>query len=494
MSNPPQRAFSISPDSNFGNEGWTSQRVWSIFFIVLLTEQATFAYQIVTVALPDIATQFQTSQVSWVAVLTGLAGGVSAPLLGKAADIRGKKRMILIATALAVVGSFLSALAPNYGLLLVGRALQGMTFAVPALSISLVRDIFPRRIMPLAASLVITGIGAITIVQPFLSGWLVGEFGFRGVFWFLAIYSTVCGLGVWRCTPESTVRVPVRLDWWGAILLGLGVGMLLLALSMGGAWGWVSAETLGVIVAGIALLVGWLLVDRRVAEPLTDLRLLRSRPVATTILSGGLFYGGAGAAATVIPLMVMTPRAADGTVGFGVTPLGAAVYFLPLGLGTVGIGFVAGLLLRRTGARGPAITGCLLALAGMVFMATMHATPFQVLFAIALLGIGQGLFYAAMPNLLIAATPVEQQAITASMMQCFQALVPTIATQIVFTILVANVTAAGTYTGGGYTAAYVCMAVFFVFTVAAAIALPHGRRPDRTTVTAPVAAAQGAGR
>ena len=463
-----------------GSDGWTPARILSIAFLVLLTEQATFAFQIVTVALPDIATQFATTQISWVSVLTGLAGGILAPLFGKAADIRGKKRMIMVATCIGVVGSLMSALAPSFTVLLIGRVLQGATFAIPALAFSLVRDIFPRRIMALAASLVVTGVGVITIAQPFLSGALVDAFGFRGVFWFLAIYSIVTGLGVALFTPESPVRVQMRLDWAGAALLGAAVGLLLLSLSMGPAWGWTSTGTLGAAIAGLLALAGWIAVDQRVKEPLVDLRLLRSRPVATTILAGGLFYGAAGGAATVVPLLALQPRSVDGAVGLGTTALGAAVYFLPLGIGTVLIGFLVGARIRVTGSRVPAIIGCAVAALGLVGLTVWHESSLHILAGMTLLGIGQGFFYAAMPNLLIGAAPLKQQAVTASMMQCFQALMPTLVVQIVFLVLVANLApgavAGAAFTDTGYTVAFAVMAVVMFLTLCAALLVPHGRR------------------
>jgi len=474
-----------TPDNNRSTreatdrDGWTSASVLSIVFIVLLTEQAAFAFQIVTVALPDISATFATTQISWVMVLTGLLGGLASPLVGKLADIHGKKKVLVSATVVGIIGSLLAALAPVYWMLLLGRALQGATFVAVGLSFSLVRDIFPPKIMPLAASLTVTGVGAITILQPFLSGALVDAFGFRGVFWFLVVYSTICVLGVITFSAESPVRARMRIDWFGAALLGAGIGALMLGLSMGSTWGWTSSRTIGCLIAAILLVVAWVEVDRRIDEPLVDLRMLRSRPVATTILSGGLFYGGAGVIATVIPLMVMTPREIDGTVGFGTTALGTAVYFLPLGIGTVAVGFLVGAGIRRIGARTPAIVGAALAVLGALSLAIWHDAAPEVLFGIALIGVGQGFFYAAIPNLLIGCAPVEQQAVTASMMTSFQALMPTIITQIVFIVLTQNLSGSGaigvTYTGIGYSYAFAITGGVFCLAVLITLAVPHSR-------------------
>jgi MFS family permease len=148
---------------------------------------------------------------------------------------------------------------------------------------------------------------------------LVDHHGWRSVLWFRFALQLVGGLLVLAVVPESPIRNRVRIDWLGATLIGAGVGILLLGLSMGATWHWGDTRTLACMLAGIALLGAWVAAESRVKEPLMDLSLLRSRSI-TTIVITSMFAGAALAgAATLLPMMVQTPHGLGGNYGFGLT-------------------------------------------------------------------------------------------------------------------------------------------------------------------------------
>ena len=116
-----------------------------------------------------------------------LVGAVSIPLTTKLADLYGKKRMILVVTAIATVGALLVAIANSYAVVLVGRALEGTLLALVPLVYSLMRDIFPRRILAFSVTIAASGVGVVTIAGPFIAGYLVDNHGWQSVFWFLFV-------------------------------------------------------------------------------------------------------------------------------------------------------------------------------------------------------------------------------------------------------------------------------------------------------------------
>ncbi|MEU6379430.1 MFS transporter [Streptomyces sp. NPDC046909] len=483
------------PTTDHGPTGTTAQdggapavRSTTAFVLILVAllwplEVLSLSYSLLTPAVTEIAVHYRTDQVGWVFTSLTLVGGVAGPVMSKFGDLYGKKKVMAVGALAAVVGGFVAALAPNFPTLLAGRALQGLMLPLATLSYSLMRDILPKRWLAFAASLTVGGTGVVTITAPFIAGYFVDHHGFRSVFWLLAVLSVIAFLGL-LAVPESQVRARSRLDWTGVVLLGAGVGLVLLGLSEAATWSWSSAKTLGCLVGGVALLLLWVVVERRIREPLVDLRLVSRRPVLTTIVVAGLAYGAVGAYSTILPMMAMTPRALGGDYGFGSTAMQLTLFTVPAGITTCVPSFIAGLYMRRIGARFPAVVGSLVMAASAAFSAFYHEEKWQVLVGFSVLAAGASLAYAAIPNLVIEATPVDQQAITAGMAGLLQTLGSTAAVQVVYVILLQNVgqlvQGSPIYTGTGFTVAYLACAGFALVATLVGLLIPHGRPAPKT--------------
>ncbi|MGO4204094.1 MFS transporter [Rhodococcus sp. TAF43] len=159
--------------------------------IIFFSEIATFEILMVYPAMPHMAPTFQTLDIAWVVSIVTLTGATLMPLIGKASDKIGKKRVILGLAGVFVLGSVVCATADSFAVLLAGRALQGVLVGIVALSYSLVRDIMPRDFVPVALGMVATGIGMSAVAGPFIAGWLIDGFGFHGIFWFMAIHAVL---------------------------------------------------------------------------------------------------------------------------------------------------------------------------------------------------------------------------------------------------------------------------------------------------------------
>ncbi|MFD0032939.1 MFS transporter [Streptomyces sp. NPDC127172] len=234
----------------------TAYWIFVLLVLALLSEETAYAYNLVTPALPDMAAELHTTQIAWVTTLFSLVGGISAPIVGKIADNLGKKRVLLWVVGVMACGSLIVALAQSFPVVLVGRAMEGSAVAILPLAYSLMRDIFPRRLLALAISIATSGIGLTTVLGPIIAGALIDNFTYRAVFFFLAAFPVALGALVWMVVPESPVRMRGRLDWWGALLLGAAVGLILVGLSEGAVWGWSSEAVLGCFGGGAILLSG----------------------------------------------------------------------------------------------------------------------------------------------------------------------------------------------------------------------------------------------
>src|SRR6187402_2449950 len=225
-----------------------------------------------------------TSDVSWILTAYLLSASVLTPILGRLGDMVGKRRMLIIVLAILFAGTLLAALAPNLGVLIVARALQGAAGAVFPLSIGIVRDELPRERVGVVIGLLsaIFGVGAgVGIVA---AGPIVEHLSWHWLFWLPLVLVVVALLGAIFGMKESPVRTPGRLDVLGAGILSVGLVSVLLAISKGQAWGWLEGKTVALFALGVVALVGFVVVELRTREPLIDIRLIANRGVWATNL------------------------------------------------------------------------------------------------------------------------------------------------------------------------------------------------------------------
>ncbi|MFM1726883.1 MFS transporter [Prescottella soli] len=443
----------------------------------LLLELLSISYMLISIALPDISAHYQTTQGAWLLTAFVLLGAVASPLIGKLADTHGKRKLLMVCIALAALGAFISAIAPSFGILVIGRALTGMLNPCLFLVYTLIRDVFPKRTIAMSVSVVISGMGLVAIPAPFLAGWLVDNFGFRSMFWFTLICLVVLAPMILLTTDESNQRLHSRLDLVGAILLGTGIGSALVGISFGPDWGWTAPGTLAYLLGGVALLVAWIVSARRIEQPLIDLRLLTNRPVALTTLTSGLVYANGAVYTTILPFMAMTPGELGLGYGFGVDAEGFAIYQAPFGAATVFGGVIVGWVVRRVGPRVTMITGLVLMTAGTAATALSHESKASVIVFSAIVGLGTGLGYASTPNLLLATVPQSLQATTGALASVSQNILPAVLPVVAFSVLNSKIAmeldGAAFYSDNGITIGYLIAAAAAAVAIITALALPR---------------------
>lgn len=343
---------------------------------------------------------------SWVVTSTLLAGAVAMPISGRLADLFGKQRVLMISAALLVVGSLVCALSNTLVPMLAGRLLQGFAMGFIPVGIALMREVTPPRLTAtgMAAMSATLGVGG-AIGLP-LSAWIVQDFSWHALFWVSTGLAAVVALLVVVVVPRVRDAVPGRFDVIGALGLAVGLVALLVAVSKGNDWGWTHGRTLGLLVAGVVVLLAWGSFELRVSDPLCDLRVTARRPVLLTNVAAIAVGFGMMAQAIVVPRLLQAPEATG--YGLGQSLLETGLWMAPGGLVMMAFSPVSGRLIRLVGARRTLMVGSTVLGLGYVFAVFLTDAPWQLLVFNCITSAGIGIGYAAMPTLILESVPLTE--------------------------------------------------------------------------------------
>jgi MFS family permease len=314
--------------------------------------------------LPEMLDHFDTDQAAWLNATAMLAGVLWAPLLGKSADIYGRRRVLVLALLISCAGALVCAVAPSIWVFVPGRMLQGAALAAMFLSVAIVRGVCAPRIAMIIVGIVTSGSAVLNIVSRFLIEKLAAEFGFQILFLVSAFVAAAMAICVRNVIPESLTKAPGRIDVGGALLLGGGLAGVLSYVSLGSGLGWLALGPLALLAGGVAALARWFLVSSRKPEPLIDIRDL-DKPLVLTLL---VVFLGAGSFQSMLQLLsLISAVSADQQLGYGLAGQGSVALLLAAaGLGIMFGGPVAGWLAARIGPSS--------ALAGTVALGTVVST------------------------------------------------------------------------------------------------------------------------
>ncbi|TCO48373.1 EmrB/QacA subfamily drug resistance transporter [Kribbella antiqua] len=445
---------------------------------VLATVVAAFAMlqSLVSPALPVIQRELGTTPgaVTWVFTALLLSVSVSTPLLGRIGDMVGKERTLLVALAALAVGCLIAALAPNVGVLIGARVLQGLGGAVFPLAFGIIRDEFPADRVPSLVgvmSAVIAAGGGLGIV---LAGPIVESLGWRWLFWIPLAVIVVAGLMARRYVPESPNRVPGRIDWLAAALLSGWLVALLLPLSAGRSWGWGSARTIGLFAAAVVLLACWIAVELRSRNPLIDMRMMRLPAVWTTNLVALLFGAAMFAVYAFVPQFMQIPTVAG--FGFGSSVSQAGLLMLPMLVTMAVSGSLSGPIAPWFSVKSQVVWGSALSLVASIAFAEFHDEPWQVAISTAVFGLGLGLAYASMTSLIVQSVPREQTGVATGMNANIRTIGGSIGTALASSIITGHLQPTGLPAEAGFTDTFLLLAAFSAAAVLLALAIPTARR------------------
>ncbi|MBX6383255.1 MAG: MFS transporter [Microbispora sp.] len=447
--------------------------------LTLATGVATFAMlqALVNPVLPTLQHDLNTSQstVTWVITAWLLSASVATPLLGRIGDMIGKERALLVALAAIALGCLIAAVAPNVGVLITGRVVQGFGGAVFPVSFGIVRDEFPAARVPSmigVLSAVIAGGNGVGIV---IAGPIVEALGWRGMFWLPTILAVATVVLAHRYVPRSPVRSPGRINWAAAALLSGWLVTLLVPLSKATSWGWGSAAVLAPLAAAVVLFAAWIAVELRSRDPLIDMRMMRLPAVWTTNFVALLYGAGMFASFAFLPQFMQIPPAVAG-YGFGSSVTEAGLLMLPMLVTMAVASSVSGLVSRVLGLKTQLVGGCAfgaLSSAGIVFY---HDRPWQLAAEAGAIGLGLGLAYAAMTNLIVQSVPADQTAVAGGMNTNIRTIGGSIGTAVLSSVIAGHLRPDGLPYESGFTTGFLVLTATLAATVAVSLLVPAARR------------------
>lgn len=380
-----------------------------VTFWVLAAAVSSFSLlQAVSIpTVPLVAREFGCSQATATWVLTSflLTAAAATPIMGRAGDAFGKRRMLLWSLAALTVGSVLAAAAPSFPLLLAARAIQGLGGGTLPLSFSIIRDELPPRRVPGAVSFVSSLLALGFGVGIVVSGPVAESIGFHWLYLLPALTAVLAGAATVLLVPESPRRSGAPVPLFPALLLASWLLCLLVGVTRAPAWGWTSPPVVSLLAGSGLLLVAWVAVELRAAVPLVDLRLMSQRGVwtanAIALLAGIVTFGSLG----FLPQFTQTPI--ENGYGFGASVTEAGHMMLPSLFSSFTCGLIGARVMATIGIRGALAAAGSITAVSLTLLTAMHEHAWQIYLINGLTGFGTGLTFACLTNAVLVAVPAE---------------------------------------------------------------------------------------
>ncbi len=398
----------------------------------------------------------------WVLIGYLLITTVLTPVIGRLADIWGRKRLYNSGFVLFALGSLVGGLAqPQFhGVdLIVGRIIQGMGGALLVTnSTAIVTDAFRKGQVGLGLGVNQIAGAAGFLVGPIIGG-LLTEWSWRWVFLFNVPFAIFGALwGIWRLREPVRLAGHQHIDWFGSAALTIGLTGVLLALSLFAFPMFGQAANMVILAVGVVSLVLFGLIEPRIKEPIVQLRLFRDRLFALANLSGLLNGVARGAVLFLLIFFLQGP--------YGQNPLAAGLLLIPFGAAFMVIGPLSGRLSDRVGSRVLAPLGLGISSLALLGLSTIGpSTPYWILAVfMVLMGGGSGLFVSPNTNAIMSSVTPQTRGAAAGILAMLNNTGSMLSIAIVFPLALSKVPMAAMMQvfiyGGGMSQFPVALALF----------------------------------
>ena len=446
-----------------------------------------FMFTSVNVALQSLSKTFETefNVVQWVVLAYLLASGTLLPIVGRWADIVGKKQLFILGYALFTVGSLLCGLAPGMGWLIAFRTLQGLGSAfLTALGLAIITDVFPSEERGRAIGINGSVLSAGIVIGPTLGGFLIDALTWRWIF-FSAVPTGLVGMFLaYRFIAASRSGGGQRLDLAGSGLLFLALLSLSLALTLGQDAGFGSTLILTLFLSSVLLTTVFLGLELVVSDPVIELKLFRNPR-----LSVGLGIGLPTFIAISGTILLM-PFYLENVLGYSPRNVGLLMSIAPISL--IGAAPLAGAAADHFGERPIALIGLGILLTGYFAIGTLSesTTALGYLFRFLPIGLGMGIFQTPNSSAIMGSVPRERSGVAGGLLAMTRTLGSSAGIAVLGALWVARVNArAGAVVGTDATPAIqvaglqdLFLAVQIMIGLAFLVALWDTFRPRRTAL------------
>jgi EmrB/QacA subfamily drug resistance transporter len=357
--------------------------------------------------LPRLEREFDArlSTVSWVAVAYLLAMAAFLPIFGRLADMVGRKLLYTIGFLLFMLGSGACGLAPNLPVLIAFRVIQAVGAALlssnsVAIIVMTAGEDRRGRALGIQSAAQAVGLGA----GPAIGGLVMDTLGWQWVFWINVPFGLLGAVIGWFVIPQTTaLPTDNRFDWTGALLIVPALTALMTVLNEGHAWGTTSPAFLAAALLAVILLTLFIRTERHAPAPLVDLTLFRQKGFASGNIAGLMSW------AALFGLFFLMPFVFIRAYGDSALAAGLRLSIVPALLGAIAP--IGGVLYDRLGARIVTVAGMLICVAALALLFVVldgqsDGLPL-VMLALAIFGVGQGLFISPNNSAIMAAAPPQ---------------------------------------------------------------------------------------
>lgn len=390
-----------------------------------------------TPSLPSIAQSFgvNVAQVSLVLSAYLVTGVALSPIVGKMGDLLGKKKIMTAVLIIYAVCVSITGFSPDFYFMVIARAFQGIGITILPLGMSIMREQFPRDMIPKSQALLSAMFGVGFAISLPLGAFISNDYGWRMTYHtsipFIIILTIISVLYI----KESRFRRPeVKIDFTGSAILAISLAMIVIALSEGSLWGWTSTLFLSVIFTGFIFLIPMYIYEKRYlkngGEPVFDFPLLKERnvmvPNFVLALSGlGMFL-----AMQALSYRFETPK----PYGFGLDILDTGLSLVPFALGLIFLAPITARASIRFGVKPVAVIGSVVTAIGFLFESSVSTFYVSLVYEF-FIGAGLSILNASVINLLILTVSSKNMALATSMNSTFRSLGSTLGAPIAGAVL-----------------------------------------------------------
>lgn len=362
---------------------------------------------VVNLALPKIIGDFgiSVSDAAWISTAYILANAVFVPIWGKLGDTAGRKRIYLIGFIGFIIASALCMIAWSLGSMIVFRVLQGLAVSADYPTAMAIIAVTFKDLKERAQALGIwsAAFAVASVFGPLIGGPLIDNFNWRAVF-FINIPLGLIGLFLAVSFISESVgeKRTAKFDWWGSAALAGSLSALTLVLDQGQTWGWTSAPSVLCYIATVAFMAIFIAIERRVLEPIVDLKFFKIGVFVSTLVNNFIVFMG------LIGSIFLIPIFAETFLGYDATQTG--YLFIPLAVALMVAAPIGGRLVGRVKPSYVIFGSTLVAGIAMLMLSGIdpRSTALQLSIPMSIMAFGLGFGMSQRTNLVAVVVPHEE--------------------------------------------------------------------------------------
>jgi EmrB/QacA subfamily drug resistance transporter len=333
-----------------------------LLVLLMILLLINYVETMVTPALPTIQNDFGVSEnlVSWVTTAFTISAAVAAPIMGKFADVHGKKKTLLAILSAYSLALLIAGISPNIYVLILARLIQGIGFSAFPIAVAIITDMFPPQRIATAQGILSATFGIGTAAGLSVGAIIDQDLGWQMAFHISFVGSIVILAIAAKVIPESPNRVKESIDYVGMTLIALGTGLILVYISEGPNWGWLSGREVLLLTSGLILTYAFVIWESIAREPMLKLDLFKIRNFAVANAVGMV----SGIAMFLLFFGVIYYAQLPWPFGLGKDQISAGMAIAPGTLGMLIVGPLVGRLINRVGPKPILIAGGMILILG----------------------------------------------------------------------------------------------------------------------------------